>query len=55
LLAANLLLAPLARMVERKAQAEEAERQAVTDWLADQVEAACATRRGQHSRGEAAA
>lgn len=53
LLAANLLLAPLARMVERKAQAEEAERQAVTDWLADQVEAACATRRGQHSRGEA--
>lgn len=55
LLAANLLLAPLARMVERKAQAEEAERQAVTDWLADQVEAACATRRGQHSRGEAVA
>lgn len=44
LLAANLLLAPLARKIERKAQAEEAERQGVTDWLAAQVEAACAPR-----------
>jgi len=44
LLAANLLLAPLARAIERKALAEEAERQDVTDWLAAQVEAACARR-----------
>jgi len=53
LLAANLLLAPLARMIERKAQAEEAERQRVTDWLAAQVKAACAPRRVQPQRGEA--
>lgn len=44
LLAANLLLAPLARAIERKAEAEEAQRQEVTDWLAAQVEAACAKR-----------
>ena len=44
LLAANLLLAPLARKIERKALAEEAERQRVTDWLAAQVAAACAPR-----------
>lgn len=37
LLLANLLLAPLARMVERAALTEEAERQAVIDWLAEQV------------------
>jgi chemotaxis protein MotA len=37
LLSANLLLAPLARMVERKAQAEEAERQEMIDWLAAQI------------------
>lgn len=37
LLAANLLLAPLARMVERKAQNEETERQAMIDWLARQI------------------
>lgn len=40
LLGANLLLAPLARMIERKAQAEEAERQKVIDWLAGQVASA---------------
>jgi chemotaxis protein MotA len=34
LLLANLLLAPLARMVERKAKAEEEERQRLIDWLA---------------------
>ena len=38
LLGANLLLAPLARIVERKAAAEEADRQAVIDWIAAQVE-----------------
>lgn len=37
LLLANLLLAPLARMVERAAQAEEAERQRLIDWLAGQL------------------
>lgn len=37
LLLANLVLAPLARMVERQAQDEEAARQDVIDWLAWQV------------------
>ena len=37
LLAANLLLAPLARIVERAALAEEAGRQAVIEWLAQQL------------------
>ena len=37
LLGANLLLAPLARVIERKAAAEEVERQKVIDWLAVQV------------------
>ena len=40
LLCANLLFAPLARIVERKANAEEADRQAVIDWIAAQVEPA---------------
>lgn len=38
LLGANLLLAPLARIIERKAAAEEADRQALIDWIAAQVE-----------------
>jgi chemotaxis protein MotA len=51
LLAANLVLAPLARAVERAAQAEEAERQAVIDWLAAQVAQDCPPRRAAlHSR-----
>ncbi len=37
LVLSNLLLAPLARIVERAAQAEEAERQEVIDWLAAQL------------------
>ena len=40
LLFANLILAPIARMVERAAEAEEAGRQRLTDWLAGQVEGA---------------
>ena len=44
LLAANLLLAPLARIVERKALDEEAERQQMIDWLAAQVAASCPPR-----------
>jgi len=38
LLGANLILAPLARIIERKANAEEADRQTVIDWIAAQVE-----------------
>lgn len=45
LLTANLVLAPLARMVERAALAEEAARQAVIDWLAAQVADALPPRR----------
>lgn len=41
ILAANLLLAPLARAIERASGAEEAERQQVMDWLAQQVSQAC--------------
>lgn len=52
LLAANFVLAPLARMIERKAQAEEALRQQVTDWLATEVAAAC-TRRPPRAAGRA--
>jgi chemotaxis protein MotA len=37
LLLANLLLAPLARAVERAAAQEEAERQKIVDWLTKQV------------------
>jgi len=37
LLAANLVLAPLSRLIERKAIAEEAARQHVIDWLAQQL------------------
>ena len=37
LLAANLLLAPLARVIERAAQAEEVKRQEVLDWLTTQI------------------
>ncbi|HEX4848386.1 MAG TPA: MotA/TolQ/ExbB proton channel family protein [Novosphingobium sp.] len=43
LLAANLLLAPLSRMVERAAQREERQRQELIDWLAWQVADACPT------------
>ncbi len=44
LLGANLLLAPLARIVERKAASEEGDRQAVIDWIAAQVEVSNAPR-----------
>lgn len=37
LLLANLLLGPLARLVERAASAEERQRQEIVDWLAEQV------------------
>lgn len=41
LLLANLLLAPLSRMVERRAEREERERKEVIDWLAWQVAPVC--------------
>ena len=40
LLLANLVLAPLARVVERAAAAEEKERQNIVDWLAGHLSAA---------------
>ena len=41
LLLANLLFAPLARLVERVAAEEEAQRQDLVDWLTAQVEPIC--------------
>jgi len=46
LLAANLLLAPLARLVERVARAEDCARQEVADWIAAQVAEGMPHRRG---------
>lgn len=40
LLLANLVLAPLARAVERRSQEEERQRQEVIDWLSSQIEPA---------------
>ena len=37
LLAANLIFAPISRMIERRARAEENQRQRLVDWLASQV------------------
>jgi chemotaxis protein MotA len=37
LMLANLVLAPLARLVERTAASEEADRQKIVDWLASHV------------------
>ncbi len=44
LIAANLMLAPLARLVERRAAGEEAERQGLVDWLAHALAAPSAAR-----------
>ena len=52
LLAANLLFAPLARIVERAARAEEAARQDVIDWLTSQLEDAVPPRRSAASASE---
>ncbi len=49
LLAANLLFAPLARIVERAALAEEAARQNVIDWLTGQLGGAVPQRRSARS------
>ena len=45
LLLANIVLAPLARVVERAALAEERERQKLVDWLAGEVAAALPRRK----------
>jgi chemotaxis protein MotA len=50
---ANLVLAPLARTIARSAAAEEAQRQSVVDWLAEQVAEACAPRDPLHGRSAA--
>lgn len=44
LIAANLMLAPLARLVERRADREETERQQLVDWLAQALAPARASR-----------
>lgn len=41
LLMANLLLSPLARLIERRHRSEEAERQRLIDWLAGQLSDSC--------------
>lgn len=51
LLLANMVLAPLARMIERQAQREERERQDVIDWLAWQVSPVCPDGFGRAPRG----
>lgn len=44
LIAAHLVFAPLALFVERRAAKEEAERQKLVDWLADELAEECAPR-----------
>ncbi len=41
LMVANLVLAPLARLIERRTEAEENERQALVDWMAVQIAPVC--------------
>ena len=41
LLAANLVFAPIARLIERAANAEELERQKLVDWLSSQLADSC--------------
>lgn len=50
ILAANLVLAPLARWVERAAEREDSARQEVIDWLSEQVGAALP--HGREPRGD---
>ncbi|MGN6356604.1 MAG: MotA/TolQ/ExbB proton channel family protein [Novosphingobium sp.] len=54
LILANLLLAPLACIINRRAEAEETERQQVLDWLAEQVAASCLPPRRAADRDPAA-
>lgn len=54
LIAANLVLAPLARMVERAAAAEEEARQQVIDWLSTQLSDAAPDASARRTRRSAA-
>jgi chemotaxis protein MotA len=54
LLLANLVLAPLARAIDRRIAAEEAERQKLFDWLAEQVAPVIPHRRAGQVPGQAA-
>lgn len=49
LLLANLVLSPLSRVIERRAMAEERERQALIDWLTEQLAEACPAPRKEAS------
>lgn len=49
LLLANLVLAPLSRVIERRAMAEERERQALIDWLTEQLAESCPAPRKEAS------
>lgn len=49
LLLANLVLTPLSRVIERRAMAEERERQALIDWLTEQLAEACPAPRKEAS------
>ena len=49
LLAAHMLVLPLARKVERAGEREEFERQRLMDWMANQLETACPTGRDRRS------
>ncbi|MFC3175376.1 MotA/TolQ/ExbB proton channel family protein [Novosphingobium bradum] len=53
ILLANLILAPVARLVERAAAREETARQEVVDWLAAQVAEALPRRHPVHARHHA--
>jgi chemotaxis protein MotA len=53
ILLANLLFAPLARLIERAALREEAARQEVVDWLAAQVAEAMPRRKTVHAQHHA--
>jgi len=53
ILLANLLFAPIARLIERAAAREEAARQEVVDWLAAQVAQALPRRRPVHAQHQA--
>jgi len=50
LLLANLVLGPLARLVERRAATEEGQRQAIIDWLMAQVRGPAGPRRRERFR-----
>ncbi|MEY2942566.1 MAG: hypothetical protein RLY97_580 [Pseudomonadota bacterium] len=52
LMVANLALAPLARLIERRAEQEENERQALVDWMAVQIAPVC-HRPDEHPSDEA--